>query len=108
MEQKRMLGISNNHGNGRKISDNIESKIRLQDENANSDSNMIDLYPYFWQTKYQPNFFQCTYASAWTWCVVRYHFRIAQVLNIEGQGNRIRKNNKWVHFLPDYISIGLV
>ncbi len=40
-----------------KIADNIESIIRFKEENPNSESNTTDLYPYLWQTNYQPNFF---------------------------------------------------
>ncbi len=47
MEQNRMLGISSNHGQiAEKIADNIESKLRFEEENPNSESNTTDLYPY--------------------------------------------------------------
>ncbi len=44
-------------GIAEKIADNIESKLRFKEENPNSISNITDLYPYLWQTNYQPNFF---------------------------------------------------
>ncbi len=50
-------------------------------------------------------FYQRTYSSARTWCVVWYHFGIAQVLNIKEQGNRIWKLTN--EFITDLITFQL-
>ncbi len=44
-------------GIAEKIADNIESKLRFEEDHPNSESNITDLYPYIWQTNYEPNLF---------------------------------------------------
>ncbi len=44
-------------GIAEKIADNTESKLRFEEENPNSESNITDLYPYHWKINYEPNFF---------------------------------------------------
>ncbi len=44
-------------GIAEKIADNIELKLQFEEENPNAESKTTDLYPYLWQTNYQPNFF---------------------------------------------------
>ncbi len=68
-------------GIARKIRKYI-SKIRMENEFKIVDTNMVDKLS-------AKRLYQCTYASAWTWSVVRYYFGIAQIINIKDQINRI-------------------
>ncbi len=44
-------------GIAEKIADNIESKLCFEQDHPSSESNLTDLYPYLWQTNYEPNLF---------------------------------------------------
>ncbi len=59
MEQNRMSGIYLvTMGIAEKISDNIESKIRFENENANSDTNITDLINTSGKQSINQNFYQ--------------------------------------------------
>ena len=40
-----------------KIAENIESKLRLEEDHPNLELNITDLYPYLWKSNYEPNLF---------------------------------------------------